>query len=401
MISWKAAMEKRDPAGGQLMNQQRRTILWLAGMVWLATAVLSACSGGGGTHLLLAQYNEEYETEIFLAELGADEDDWQSLGDDLARADRSYFPGNLAFFAPADPEYIIVYYDDRGDTVIEVMQVGDEEPEEVHEIGGDFAYPQLLTDPFRLVIAEFDGDETECFVAAEGEDADRIARGNSCEFYPDGLLLLERDRDETTATLLDYNGEEEGLFLDEVEDAQVIAIAPDLNQLLFVERDGPGGQLFTVKLDREPEEFGDEFGRIGYADYLNDDVFYFFGSEDEDDDPSLFVSDQDDAVIDEVDPTFFPRVDTESGNMAFVVDDRGDQVLYVYNIRSGEVTEVAEEEEFNEIRFLNTDPPRLLATALDGDEWKLYTADVDGTDVRGTAQHRRSAVEGAPLPGRR
>jgi hypothetical protein len=362
------------------MKRQKKKVWWVAGMVLLATAVLSACSGGG-SHLLLAQYNRDFEAEIFLTELGADEDAWQSLGDDLSRADRSYFSGNPAFFAPDDPATIILYYDDRGDTVIEVMQVGDDEPQEVHEIGGDFAFPQIFTDPFRIVIGEFEDDEMECFAARAGEEAERIARGNSCQFYPDGVVVLERDRDETTAALVDYNGEEEGLFLDEVEDAQVLAVAPDLKQLLFVERDSRGGQLFTVELDREPEPFGDEFGRIGYAGYLNDDLFYFFGSEDEDDAPSLFVSDQEEPIIDDVDPTFFPRIDSESGNMAFVVEDRGDQVLAVFNVRSGEAIEVAKEENFNEIQFLNSDPPRLLATALDRDEWKLYSADVDGTDV--------------------
>ena len=364
------------------MTRKRSLRLWrwgLAGLLVLLTAVIAACSAGG-SHVLIAQYNDDFEAELFLLEIGDDEDDWQSLGDDLVPG-RSYFGSNLAVFAPEDPEYVIIYYNNRGDLVIEVLKVGDDKPQEIHEINGDFAFPRIVSDPFRILISEFDGDENECYVSTRGADADRIAKAASCDFFEDGLLLTERKRGEVTATVVDYDGEEVGVFLDDIEDADIYGVNTDLSRLLYVERDGSGGQIFIATLDEEPEEFGDKFDIISLLGFLDDELFYYIGSEDEKDDLVLFISDQDDPVAEDIDTTLRPRVDIDSGNMTYLVDSRGDQVLYVYNTGAAESIEVAEEEEFRNIEFIKTDPPRLLSTALDRDELKIYSSDMDGSDT--------------------
>ncbi|VAW41771.1 hypothetical protein MNBD_CHLOROFLEXI01-2602, partial [hydrothermal vent metagenome] len=68
------------PMNQSILARPKRWLI-LATTLFLATILLAACAGGD--QLLLAEFNRDGEAEIFLAGLGDDDSDWQSLAEDV------------------------------------------------------------------------------------------------------------------------------------------------------------------------------------------------------------------------------------------------------------------------------------------------------------------------------
>ena len=364
-----------------MMLNKRTTKTWLILLLLLATiALLAACSGRD--QMLLAEYNRDGKAEIFLANLGADEAEWQSLAEDVERA--FVFEGELAVFVP-DTNRILLWYVDGNDLRIEQLEIGDEAPSELLEADADARlFARFETDPFNVYVTETRSfDSYRCYVSQGGARAERLARGTLCFANENGVVQLDLDQDKgTTVTVISLDGENETVVLDEVEDVgSRIRYNQELTKFAYVVADNNEAQIFLIEPGAEEgEPFGEEFAVINNFWFLGDGkTIYATGKLDEDDDElGLFINATGEALLEADDISWAGQ--SEDGDYAIFLTESGDEMAaYVVGVADGAVTELLEGEVIT-LQGFPTEDYFLLKTENE-DESVLYSVSKDGREV--------------------
>ena len=179
-----------------MMFKKQTPIAWSILLLLLtAVALLAACSGGD--QMLLAEYNRDGEATIFLAGLGDEESDWQTLAEDAQFA-RVFQEGELAAFVP-DSNRVVLWYEDRDEVVVELLELGDESTTKIFDGDFPFVFGEVVTDPFMIFLSVADFDETRCYVSMDNGEADRVARADFCFITENGVITRElKSRAEVT-----------------------------------------------------------------------------------------------------------------------------------------------------------------------------------------------------------
>ncbi len=364
-----------------MMLKKRTALIGLILLLLLtAVALLAACSGGD--QMLLVEYNRDGEAEIFLADIGADESEWQSLAEDVERT--FVFEGELAVFVP-DTNRILLWYVDGNDIRIEQMEIGDESPSELLEVDADARlFASFETDPFNVYLTETKSfDNYRCYVSQDGAKADRLARGSLCFANENGVVQLDVDPDDgTTVTVISLDGEGETVVLDEVEDVgSWIRYNQELTQFAYLEVDNNEAQIFLIEPGAEDaESFGEEFAMIDLFGFLGDgETLYVTGKLDEDDDEwGLFINATGEALLEADDISWAGQ--SEDGDYTVFLTESGDEMAaYVVSVADGAVTELLEDEVIT-LQGFPTEDYFLLKTE-NGDENALYSVSKDGSEV--------------------
>lgn len=363
------------------MRKNQTIMTWFILLVLSAAIILlAACSGGD--YLLLAEYNRNAEAEIFLAELGAEESEWQSLAEDVERT--FIFEGDMAAFMP-NSDRILLWYVDGNDIRIEQMEIGDEAPTEILEADADVRlFGNIEQDPFTVFLTETkEFDSYSCYVSQDGVEADRRARGSLCFMSENGVIQMDLDRDGgTTLTLISLDGEEETIILDEVEDVGArIRYNQELTQFVYMETGRNEAQLFLIKPgDEESESFGEEFAIIDEFGFFGDgETVYVSGKLDEDDDElGLFINGTGEPLL-EADDIIGIGQSEDGKYTIFLAVSGNEMTAFVYDVDEGAVTELVEEE-FVVLEGFPTEEYFLLKTENE-DEQTLYSVRKDGSEM--------------------
>ncbi|MCB8947704.1 MAG: hypothetical protein H6653_06790 [Ardenticatenaceae bacterium] len=358
---------------------RKKTILIL---LLLLTAIITLAACSGGEHLLLAEYNRDAEAEIILAELGAEQSEWQTLAKDVERT--FLFAGDTATFIP-DSNRILLWYVDGNDIRIEQMEIGDEAPTEILEADADMRlFGTVIQDPFTVFVTETRGfDSYRCYVSQDGAKADRRARGSLCFMSEQGVIQLDLDQEDgTTLTLISLDGEEETVILDEVEDVGTrIRYNQELTQFVYMVPDRDEAQLFLIEPGAEEgEPLGEAFAIIDEFGFLGDgETVYVSGKLDEDDNElGLFINGTGEPLIEADD--IIGMGQSEDGKYAIFMTTSGDEMTAVlYSVDEGTVTELLEGAFITQKGFPTED--YFLLQTEDGDEQTLYSVRKDGSEV--------------------
>lgn len=363
------------------MSQNRTKMIWLL-MLLLLAATMALVSCSGGERLLLAEYNRDAEAEIFLAELGADASEWQSLAKDVRRT--FIFEGEFATFVP-DSKRILLWYEDGNDVRIEQIEIGDESPTELLEGNvGDRLFARYETDPFTVYVTESqDFSSYRCYVAQDGAKAERLARGTVCFMNENGVLQLDVDRnDALTLTLISLDGEDQTVVLDEIEDVGTrVRNNEAMSQIAYVVGDRDEAQLFLIAPgDEAGEPFGEAFASIELFGFLGDDKMVYVVSrvKEDDDEVGLFINGTGDALIEADEIRLMGQ--SEDGEFAiFAAESRGETAVFHYNLDDNTATELLEEESVNLLGFVMDE--HFLLKTVKNDEETLYSVSQDGSEM--------------------
>ncbi|WP_420640667.1 hypothetical protein [Candidatus Leptofilum sp.] len=351
--------------------------LWFVILILLTavlTIFLAACSSGD--QLLLAEFNRDFEAEIFLAELGSESSEWQSLADDAVPA--RIFEGNFATFVP-DTNRILLWYEDGNDLRVEQMEIGDDGPTELFEGDtGDWVFGSYVTDPFLVFLTESDDfSEYSCYVSMDGAEADRVAKGSGCMVYENGVVVKERDEEELTLTLYSLDGEDETVVLDGVEDVLDTAWNSDLSTFAYVEMGRRDALAYSIEPgDDEATPVGDEFEVILSVGFLADNkTIYVIGKPDEDDDEvGLYINGTGEPVLEEENIQFAGRGEDDNLGLFSTTNSR-EEILFV--VADETATEVAEGDFVSVIGYYGE---RLLLSVQEDSDSVLLSANENGTE---------------------
>jgi hypothetical protein len=344
--------------------------LLLAATLLLATSLLAACSSGD--QLLLAEFNRDGEAEIFLAGLGDDDSDWQSLAEDAEPF--RMFSGQLATFVP-DSNRIVLWYIDGDEIVVRHMEIGDDEPADVFDTD-DNIFGFINDDPFIIYLLNSD----ECYASLDGGEAERLVRNGGCDFTENGAVTVETDGDETTVTVISLDGEDETVILDGVEDISRVRWNEDISTFAYVEQNRRDEQLFIIEAgDEEGEPLGGEFAVIESMDFLPDGkTVYAIARVDEDDDEvGLYINGEGEPLLEE-DSIFMVGQSEDGEYVLFATSNTREQTIFVYSVDDQTVTEVTENDVVLGLAYANND--RLLLMVRDNDDYTILSAKADGTD---------------------
>ena len=357
---------------------KRSLIIWFIALLILpAVSLLAACSGGD--QVLLAEFNRDGEAEIFLAGLGDEESEMQSLAEDVQQA--RLFEGQYATFVPTT-DRIILWYVDGDNLRIEQLESGDEAPTEVFEADENVQiFGTFTSDPFAIYLTDpQDFDNYRCYVSLDGAAADRLTRGGRCFATENGVVALEFERNGLTVTLVSLDGEEETVILDEAEDVTDVRWNDDLSTFAYVELGRRDAQLFLIEPgDEEGVALGDEFALIESFGFLPDGkTVYIIGKLDEDDEEvGLFINGTEGALLEN--STIAIEGQSEDGDyVVFVTRNEDEATAFVYSVADETVIEVVEEDFVSVGGYVTND--RFLLTAGRIDDVALLSARSDGSE---------------------
>ena len=361
-----------------MIQTNRAKYSWLIALMLLGIAALAACSGGGD-QMLLAEQNRDFEVEIFLANVGDEESDWQSLAEDVTAGD--LFPGRFATFVP-DSDHIVIWYEDGDDLRVEQMKVGDESPNEIFEADtNEFVFGQIASDPFAVYFTESSGfAEFKCYVSLEGAEAERVGRGRFCAASETGVIVQELDDDDTTLTLISLDGEDETVILDDVRDVDDLAWNEELSTFAYVELGRRDAQVYLIEPgDEEGVALGDEFALINSLGFFPDgETVFVIGKLDEDDDElGLFINGGGDPLLED-DSMRFLHQSEDGENVAFSTSNSREEAVFIYNVDAETMVEVAAGDDVGHPQFVGDD--RFVMSVQDNDDGVIFSANADGSE---------------------
>jgi len=359
---------------------KKRTLL--AGLILLllltAVALLAACSGGD--RMLLAEYNRDGEAEIFLADVGTEEAEWQSLVEDVQYA-RVFDEGALAAFVP-DSNRIVLWYLDGDEVVIEQLEIGDEAPSKIFDTDDS---PQMsariVPDPFMIFLnTTEDFDDFRCYVSRDGAEAERVARARNCFITENGVVSTDlNNRNELTLTTISLDGEDEIVWLDDAEDVGRTGWNEELTAVAYVELGRNDAQLMLLQEGEEAVEVGDAFAEISLVRFLPDGetVLVIARVDEDDEEEGIYLNATGEPLLEEEDIRLVGQSD-DGNNVLFLADNGREQTLYVYNSDDETITEVVGDDIVDEVSYIAED--RLLLKAGSEDGLAILSANADGTE---------------------
>lgn len=358
-------------------NQSLQTWIPLF-LALLAILLLAACSGKD--HLLLAELDRQGEAEIFLAQLGDEESQWQSLAEDVTPL--RLFAGEYAAFIP-DTNRIVLWYADDRDLRIEQMKIGDDAPTEIFKAREDtVVYGSLTAKPFTISLTESRSfDDLRCYVSLEGAEAKRLARNGRCIITENGMVLLDYSRDELSVTLVSLDGAKETAVLNRAENVTQINWNEALSTFVYLEQGRRNAQLFLITPGAESgDPVGEKFEFVESFGFLPDGkTVYLIGKLDEDDsEMGLYINGSANALLE--DRAIFLAGQSEKGDyVIFLTEDISEEAAYIYNVRNQTVSKIVEEDAVSVQGYI-VGERFLLRTEDRGDE-AILSVSSDGRDT--------------------
>ncbi len=345
-----------------------------------------------GKQMLLALPDENDAVELYLLELGQDQSQGILLAEEATTAsiffgvveEEEYQGGASADYGSFVPgsDRLLFWYDDD-ETVIHHMRVGDKEPTEIMDSDADWLLAVVFKDPELVFLREPKDGQDQCYIAKPGGKADRLVKADWCTLSLDGstIIFTEEDKDQTTLSVMDTEGENERVVLDELEANVRFWVSADASHVAYILKEDETYQLHLVERDSgDDTTVGDEVFRIDDFGFVpHSDTLYYLAREEKGDELGLYTSQSDRPLAEG--KSFNVKFSPDGKHMAYLVEDEdGEKTLYVHPMEGDKEVEVLDGE-WMAYDVVHTSPPRLLAVVAEEDEFSLYSASLDGSNV--------------------
>ncbi len=416
----KAAPKKEAPAkvkavkaepvketSGSIKNRfsaENRKLLFGAGGAVLAVAALILIvmfSGGGGKGVILAYTDSDYEVDLYTAVYGKANKDPVRIVKNI-----DTYTGSSYLITISDGEWvssisgasfipelgkIIFMYQDGSDVVVEQMEIGDEDTEEIFQTENSMA-GFLFIDEGRLLIEESDSDYY-CYFSDLKSEADRVLKVDSCSVQ-DAETFIVTDSDDLI--IYDIDSDEEIELLRDVDEVSRYVISEDLSTVAYVMEDDDEEQLFMLDkkgAEVELSEEMDEINRVFFQPDSTDDGLFIGVDRD---DPGIYRFFEDDPIIEE-DYLTYSFMDDNNYVIILAGKDFDDITAYSYNMKKDDLVEIYSGEEVG-FGFM-PDLDLLFIVEFDGDDVVIFTSDFNGNNFEKIYDDDLDVIDSYTIPG--
>ena len=227
-------------------------VLAVAVLVLVTTGTISL--GSAGDHILLGFTNRSNRTDLYMLRLGEEPRQGTVLVEDalLSRWYLNYYQDGEAYrlgsyyqqfggFVPEQKLLVIWYEDEEGNVYIQRQSLSQDSPTQVFSSQDTDGYGRVLNDGQDIFInAEAGGDE-RCYVSSDGEAAQRITTGDTCNVSTSGAYLLTTriDGEELTLTKLNLDGSQEVTLIAAQKDVDGYRVSYDGTRIAYASGAGP------------------------------------------------------------------------------------------------------------------------------------------------------------------
>jgi hypothetical protein len=346
--------------------------------------------GAARAQALLAVPDRRGEADLVLLTLGDDLDGGTRLAEEAAPGTGqllvwrdggfvSIGGGGYGGFLP-DGRTLIYQGQVDGETSVWQLPRGADQAATVFETEGNRFSLYAGAAPDRLVIVEpGTGGRARCYISRQGAEAERVARGDSCEVSGDGLTILlavETSQGLSLSTISVVDGQEQTL-LEDGEDIESFSLAADGSRLAYVHSAASGEtRLVVLSAEGAPVHESETYYAISAYDFAPSGSQIYYIAEDDAGDVVLATEAGEIASGYALAASF----SADGGKLIYTTSDiDGESSLWSYDMALDEATEILQG---NELGFgVVASPPRLLVREVYGDELTLYSISLDGSDV--------------------
>ncbi len=361
----------------------------LAGIVLIRPELLSfSWPGAAGGHIVLAVPGHRGESDLILLRSGQAVERGVVLaegarpgGGNLVtwREGQTVHVGSPEFGGFTDRDGLLLQAQVDGETRLMRMPVSGREPEAVFESDSGRFTAYVFPGGQELLIADETGSGmVRCYQARPGEEAQRVARGNSCQTSPDGstLLVSETASGRTDLTIMAADGGDEVRLLEDEPDVQTFQLAADGGRVAFVSGDGEAGVSLTV-LGRDGAsvlESGSSYAIASYGFAPSGGELYYIAEGESGDLELSTVDGRVDSAI-SLDAAFT----ADGENLIYLAADQdGGGTVNVYSIPQGTSREILRGDGLAFALLPSSQGILVRESVLD--ELALYSVSLDGAE---------------------
>lgn len=395
------AASPATPTSDAQKKRRNRLILIGAGTgvflcaIVLVLAVIFLPSLLQGTDRMLVSFpNRDGESDLYLLKTGQAQEDGTLLAENLVIANRTYMwyrtteetmsnPGSrYAMFIP-DTNRLFYWAQDDDKATVYGMTIGDDTAYEVISTSALPLFTLTFENSNYVFVQETREDQERCYAGKFGEEPLRLGKGDTCWFVWNGSSSYAQtvDGGQTTFSLIGMDGKDETTLLDDMEDVveNSLRLSDDGSHLAYATETNHGQQLYLLsKAEGTPTAVGSEvFSLLAHAFISKQDTLYYL-AENEDGEVELYLSDK---GLVATGAQIAATSDREGKHLIYqVADEDGEMTLFSRPLNSDTGQEIMRSDglEFN---LLQTNPPKIVAQVVDNDEFTLYTADLDGSNL--------------------
>jgi hypothetical protein len=342
-------------------------------------------------HVLLASLDRSGEADLYLVKLGQEEDEGTVLAEEALPGREVYFRymengewissfgGEFGGFVPAS-NHVVFWFSDGDEVVMRGIDVGDDESHEIIEPEG-FLAGYIFAGSDTAILQEVRSGQSRCYAARFGEEADRVARGDTCGIALDGSMLYftEVDDGKTTLSTVGLDGKNEAVVLDDVENLVSTRVSEDLSHVAYLHNTEGGQQLYLV--DRgtgETSEASPEMFSMPHYYFLPKSDTLYYIAENEEGLLELHTSDNPNPIAEGISVGAGASADGQA--LVYVVEDEdGVRTVYAHPMGGGEDVEVLSATDLE--YYVLPSSNKVIIHTTDEDETRLYSANVDGSNL--------------------
>jgi hypothetical protein len=385
-----ASPPAEPPPQAQPGRSSNRLPLILGGVLLLAALAAAAYfllprltgGGGGGSEMLLAAPNRSGEVDLSVLRLGDDpREDGVVIAENVSSADTDFslgtrgaapddvvhfYSGEYGSFLSGSDRLATFFIEDEEIRLLEYV-AGDEAPTEIFSGASGGAYGLYLPDSGRLFITDSSGSPMRCYLAAPGEEAERVARGDWCYLTLDGARIVNRETNgdgEMTLTVTDLDGSNEATLLDEVLTLDT-RVSADASHVAYIDHDDEGETVFLRNAAGEELFESDRFAAINSFGFAGATDTLYFVADNGEGEWELYTPAGGDPLV--TSPALSVQAARDGTNLAVLAaDEDGAGEVSILDLGSGAMTEIASGDNLG--MAISADPDRLLVKEeIDGD----------------------------------
>lgn len=289
----------------------------------------------------------------------------------------------FAHFVPG-ANYILAHYLEDEETVIQRLDLNGQNPVDIFSTKKANVYGYVLEDRNLIVLYEPRNDgRTRCYISSGGREAQRLGKGDTCQFTEDASALITGDRSTKGLSLsvLDVRGDQEFMILDDEADVTAYRMDTEGKTIaLIAESDGAARVSLRDRASGSILAESEETVAIMNYGFSRHGGRFYYIFENEDGDLQLATLDQNGATPLATAHTLSASFSRNGDYLIYVAGDSdGDMTLTVHPMSGGEDVKVLDDEGIQV--SVQQSPERLLIKVQNSDGLTLYTARIDGTNL--------------------
>ena len=352
--------------------------------------------GGGGTRMIVGFPSRRGETDLYLLRMGQEQEKGTLLveevfpGDVYASLFQEVYFSNIGSarysfggFVPGQNYLVYWYADQDGEITVNRIAFNQDTPTELLNSNSNYVWLDIFNNGRDIILGEPRDDEVRCYISLNNADPDRTAEGDSCYLTYNTAFLVqyEYDGERTTLTLMKLDGSDAVVAIDDMEYVVSYRVSDDGSRVAYHSNEDES-QLFLVD-GRTGEDISESDPMFNIAEFnfapLANILYYI--AENEDGEMELYIMDDEGSLLVTSGVAIGARFTDDGRHLAYLVSDEdGEETLFVYNISNGESTELATGQELT--MSVRRGMNRLFASNQEEDDLTVYSANLDGSDLR-------------------